>query len=346
MATLKDVATLAQVHPSTVSRVLRSTENLPISAVTRQRIIDAAAELDYHPDQRARALRLGKSNTVGLIIPDISNPFFAAMAQSIEEESHNAGYMLMVCVSNEEQEKEINFVSNLTSRGIDGLIIAPVQDSYAHLVRLKKKKYPFVLIDRCFDEFETNAVISDNEAAAFDAMEHLVKLGHQRIAFLSGRPTVYTIRKRLAGYTQAVKVFGLDSDSALVSEGGFTFEQGYEGCLKILSLPNRPSALLISGNRITFGALKAIVEKGLKIPDDISLIGFTDSIVTPYLISPLTAITHPLRDMGARAFNLLLQHMDAKERLPFSRIVVETRLVLGASTAPLKNNINLEINSH
>ncbi|MBN1466131.1 LacI family DNA-binding transcriptional regulator [candidate division KSB1 bacterium] len=339
MATLKDVAFLAQVHPSTVSRVLRCSENLPISAETRQRIMAAAIELDYHPDQRARALRLGKSNTIGLIIPDISNPFFADIAQSIEQECHKAGYMLMVCVSNEDQEKEINFVNNLTSRGIDGLIIAPVQDSYAHLVRLKKKNYPFVLIDRCFEEFETNAVISDNEASAFDAMEHLVKLGHRRIAFLSGRPTIYTIRKRLAGYLHAVNVYDLDRTPELISNGGFTFEQGYKECLKILSLPEPPSALLVSGNQITFGALRAIVETGLKIPEDISLIGFTDSIVTPFLVSPLTAITHPLRDMGARAFALLLQHMNAKERLPFSRIVVETKMLPGASTAPINEKM-------
>jgi len=305
MATLKDVAALAQVHPSTVSRVLRSTENLPISDNTRRRIMDAVKELDYHPDQRARALRLGKSNTVGLIIPDISNSFFANIAKSIEEESYNAGYTLVVCVSNEDQEKEVHFVNNLTSRGIDGLVIAPVQDSYSHLVRLKKKKYPFVLIDRCFEEFETNAIISDNETSSFEAVEHLVNLGHKRIAFLSGRPTIYTIRKRLDGYLNA----------------------------------QPPTALLISGNRITFGALKAIVEKNLKIPDDISIIGFTDSIVTPYLISPLTTITHPLRDMGIRAFQLLLQHMNSRETLPFSRIVVQTKMVLGASTASVNGKL-------
>ena len=339
MATLKDVAALAQVHPSTVSRVLRSTENLPISDNTRRRIMDAVKELDYHPDQRARALRLGKSNTVGLIIPDISNSFFANIAKSIEEESYNAGYTLVVCVSNEDQEKEVHFVNNLTSRGIDGLVIAPVQDSYSHLVRLKKKKYPFVLIDRCFEEFETNAIISDNETSSFEAVEHLVNLGHKRIAFLSGRPTIYTIRKRLDGYLNAMKTFNLDSDPDLVSKGGFTFDQGYKECLKILSLPQPPTALLISGNRITFGALKAIVEKNLKIPDDISIIGFTDSIVTPYLISPLTTITHPLRDMGIRAFQLLLQHMNSRETLPFSRIVVQTKMVLGASTASVNGKL-------
>lgn len=335
MATLKDVAALAQVHPSTVSRVLRSTENLPISSETRQRVLMAAKELDYQPDQRARALRLGKSNTIGLIIPDISNSFFSNIAKSIEEESYKAGYTLVVCVSNEDQEKEIHFVNNLTSRGIDGLIIAPVQDSHHHLIALKNKKYPFVLIDRCFDEFETNAVISDNAAASFEAMEYLANLGHHRIGFLSGRPTIYTIRKRLEGYLNAVNKFQLDQDPNLVNGGGFTFDEGFEASLKLLSLPTPPTALLVSGNRITIGAIKAVVEKNLRIPDDISLIGFTDSIVTPYLITPLTTIKHPLEDMGERAFNLLLQHITIKEKLPFSRIVVQTKIVHGASTSPV-----------
>ncbi len=279
MATLKDVAALAKVHPSTVSRVLRSVENVPITEETRKRVIAAAKSLDYQPDQRARALRLGKSNTIGLIIPDISNPFFAEIAKSIEQESYDSGYTLVVCASNEDQEKEIDFVHNLISRGIDGLIIAPVQDSYEHLVDLKKRNYPFVLVDRCFDEFETNAVVSDNEAAAFEAMEYLKDLGHKRIGFLSGRSTIYTIRKRRQGYQKAVDLFGLDKDDALVSAGGFTFEEGYSETLKMLSLAHPPTALLIAGNRITFGALKAFVEKGLTIPDDISIIGFTDSIV-------------------------------------------------------------------
>ena len=333
MATLKDVAALAKVHPSTVSRVLRGLENVPITQETRKRVVAAAKTLDYHPDQRARALRLGKSNTIGLIIPDISNPFFADIAKSIEQESYTAGYTLVVCASNENQEKEIDFVHNLLSRGIDGLIIAPVQDRYDHLVDLKKRNYPFVLIDRCFDEFETNAVISDDEIAAYDAVEHLKDLGHRRIGFLSGRSSIYTIRKRRQGFVHAVDSFGLDNDPSLITRGGFTFEDGYAETLRLLSLPVPPTALLVSGNRITIGALKAIAERNLAIPQDISIIGFTDSIVTPYLVCPLTTITHPLQEMGRRAFQLLLDNLKTKESLPLSRIVVNTKMSIRKSTS-------------
>ena len=335
MATLKDVAALANVHASTVSRVLRGVENVPITEETRKRVAAAAKSLNYQPDQRARALRLGKSNTIGLIIPDISNPFFADIAKSIEQDSSEAGYTLVVCASNENQEKEIDFVLNLISRGIDGLIIAPVQDSFEHLVELKNRNYPIVLIDRCFEDFKTNAVISDNEAAAFDAVEYLKEFGHLRIGFLSGRSSIYTIRKRLQGYQNAVDLLDLDSDEALVSAGGFTFEEGYAETMEMLSISNPPTALLIAGNRITFGALKAIVELGLSIPTDISVIGFTDSIVSPYLVAPLTTISHPLQQMGSRAFRLLLNNLNAKEHLPTSKIVVKTTMhVRGSVAAP------------
>jgi len=333
MATIKDVAALAKVHPSTVSRVLRGVENIPITEDTRKRVRAAAKSLNYQPDQRARALRLGKSNTIGLIIPDISNPFFADIAKSIEHDSFLAGYTLVVCASNENQEKEIDFVHDLISRGIDGLIIAPVQDCHDHLIDLKKRDYPFVLIDRCFEEFEANAVISDNEAAAFDAVEYLKELGHKRIGFLSGRSTIYTIRKRRQGYLNAVNLLHLDNDEELISRGGFTFEDGYVETLAMLSRPNPPTALLVSGNRITFGAIKAILELGLSIPKDISIIGFTDSIVSPYLISPLTTISHPLQQMGSRAFRLLLNNLDTKEKLPVSKIVVKTTMNVRNSTA-------------
>ena len=325
-ATLRDVAALAGVHTSTVSRVLRGKENLPIASETRQRILDAAKKLNYQPDQMARALRLKKSNTIGLIVPDISNSFFAEIARSIEAESYQAGYTLVVCNTNEDQEKEIRFVNNLISRAIDGLIIAPVQDTDLHIRELKNKKFPFVLIDRCFEDLETNFVIGDNEEAAFNAMAYLTKLGHRRIGFLSGRQNIYTIRKRLEGYKRAVAEFGLCNGTDLISGNSFTFESGYEAVQKLLGLANPPTALLLTGNIISIGAIKAITDRGLRIPNDISIIGFVDNVLSPYLFCPLTTISHPLEEMGQMAFAILLEHMQSKETRPHAKIVVKTQL--------------------
>jgi len=331
-ATLRDVAALAGVHTSTVSRVLRGKENLPIASETRKRIQDAAKKLNYQPDQTARALRLKKSNTIGLIIPDISNSFFAEIARAIEAESYQAGYTLVVCNTNEDQEKEIRFVNNLVSRGIDGLIIAPVQDTDRHIRELKNRKFPFVLIDRRFEDLETNFVIGDNEEAAFNAMCYLNQLGHRRIGFLSGRQNIYTIRKRLDGYKRAVTQFSLCNGADLVCGESFTFESGYAAMQKLLDLPNPPTALLLSGNTISIGAIKAILDRGLLIPDDISIIGFVDNVLSPYLFCPLTTISHPLDEMGKKAFAVLLDHMQSKETRPNAKIVVKTQLNKRSST--------------
>ncbi len=334
---------MAGVHPSTVSRVLRGKENIPIPEATRQRIKKAAQDLKYLPDERARALRLGKSHTIGLIVPDISNVFFAEIAKSIEISSFKAGYTLVFCDSNEDQEKEVHFVENLISRGIDGLIIAPVQDSADHLFELKERNYPFVLIDRCFEDMEANAVISDNEDAAFKAVAHLAGLGHKRVGFLSGRQIIYTIKKRLVGYKKAVEEYALEKNEALICGNGFTFESGYEATLEILSLPNPPTALLISGNIITLGAIKAILEKGLKIPEDISMIGFTDNIISPYLVCPLTTVSHPLQEMGKKAFDLLIKHIEAKDHLPCTEEIVKTQFIVRTSTGRVLSDLEVAL---
>ena len=336
--TLKDVAAKAKVHPSTVSRVLRGSEHVPISSETRKRILKVAKELNYHPDKMARALRLRKSNTIGLIIPDISNPFFSEIAKSIEKQSFEHNYSLIVCSTNEDQEKEIRFVNDLISRGIDGLILAPVQDKSEHIQVLVEKQYPFVLIDRRFNNFSTNAVISDNAEAAYNAVKILDSYGHKRIAFLCGRQNIFTIQKRLKGYNKALTEFNLCTDSNLVSGGGHTFESGYEATKKLLNIDPPPTALLVSGNMISFGALKAIYEKKLLIPDQISIIGFVDNILTPYLFAPLTTVSHPLDEMGKKAFLLLRDHMESKDKLSHTIITVKTILTNRNSIGPLKEN--------
>jgi LacI family transcriptional regulator len=290
------------------------------------KIFAAAKELNYQPNQTARSLRLKKSNTVGLIVPDITNPFFARISRAIEMCSFETGYTVIVCNTDEDQDKEIHFMNELLSRRIDGLIIAPVQDCIDHIRGLREKKFPFVLIDRFFDEMEANAVVSNNEDSAYEAVSYLTNLGHKRIAMIKGRKSLYTIQKRLAGYQRAVCDLHTDNDADLITGDGFCLEDGYEAALKILNLPKRPTAILVSGNLVTVGALKAIMEKGLKIPDDVSVIAYADNVFSPYLIVPLTTISHPLQEIGTRAFNLLKEHMESESSLPFSKIVIQSQL--------------------
>lgn len=330
--TIKDVAKLSGFHPSTVSRVIHGKENVTISHKTRTRILRAVKELNYQPDQTARALRLKKSNAIGLIIPNIASPYFSTLAKVFDRVSSEHGFSLLVYDTIEDQVKEIEAVNDLISRGVDGLIIAPVQESDSHIRDLCQRDFPFVLIDRCFDEFETNAVICNDEEAAYDVIGYLSKLGHKRIGFVSGRQNLYTIKKRLAGYKRALLDFNLNSEPDIIIGGYPALESGYESALELLSFPEPPTALLISGSVITIGVIKAVMEKGLSIPNDIALVGFTDSIYSPYLVCPLTTVSHSVEKIGNAAFNLLHQALKSKEQLPFRKIKVDTTFNIRKST--------------
>ncbi|MFZ1290244.1 MAG: LacI family DNA-binding transcriptional regulator [Melioribacteraceae bacterium] len=332
--TLKDVAAYVGVHPSTVSRVLRGKENLKISAKTHDKIIKAVKELNYIPDFTARALRMKKSFTIGLVVPDILNPYFARIARRIEQLGFEKRYTVIVCNTDEDQEKEILYLNQLISRGVDGIILAPVQDSKDHLVDLIEKKIPFVLVDRIFEDFNVDAVITNNAESVIKAVTHLVKLGHSRIAFLRGQKNIYTIKNRLAGYKQALKDFDLKLNENYIVGEGFEFEHGYEATLKLLELPELPTAIVSSGgDLVTLGAIKAILEKGLSIPKDISLIAFFDSLYSPFLSTPLTTITHFRQKIGEKAFKLLLKQIESNKQNSPKTICVDTKFEIRKSTA-------------
>ncbi len=337
-ATLKDVAKLCAVHPSTVSRVIRGKENIPISPETREKILEAVKNLNYQPDQTARALRLKKSNVIGLIIPNFSSPYFSSIAKIMELECSKQGYTLIVCDTNEEQEKEIRAVNDLSSRGVDGLIIAPVQECDYHIRELAIKKFPFVLIDRCFDNIETNAVICNDEESAYNAVVHLINLGHKKIGFISGRPNLYPVIKRLSGYKKALQDHDLALQEKYIAGVNPTLEDAFNSAQLLLNLPVAPSALIISGSIITLGVLKAIIEKKLAIPKDISIIGFTDTIYSPYLICPLTTVTHSIKEIGTKAFELLLHNIINEDNPSHSKVTIRAEFFIRGSTT--QNNSN------
>ncbi len=331
-STLKDVAAIAKVHPSTVSRVLRNVENLKISENTKERIFSAIKELNYQPDQTARALRLKKSFTIGLIIPNISSPYFSGIAKSLDEACSQEGYTLIISDTNENQEKEIKAVKDLYSRGVDGLVIAPVQDSDEHIKELIERDFPFVLIDRDFEEYDTNAVICNESESAYNAVKRLIELGHTSICFVSGRINLYPVIKRLEGYKQALKDHDLQIDENVICSSIPTLEDAYKSALKLLRLESPPTAILISGTIITLGVLKAILEEGKSIPKDLSVIGFTDTIFADYFANPISSVSHAVDEIGIHSFELLHKHITASDGIPKSKIVVETGFVDRNST--------------
>ncbi len=308
-STLKDVAARAGVHPSTVSRVLRGKENIPISKATKDRIYAAVRELNYHPDKTARALRLRRSDAIGMVIPNIASPYFSGIARTIDTLCNAAGFSLMIFDTNENQEKEIRAVDDLTSRGVDGLIVAPVQEEDKHIRDLVRENFPLVLVDRHFEDIATSAVICNDAESAYGAVKRLAELGHQRIGFVCGQPNLYPVVKRLEGYKKALSDLGLPFSETFVSVGDATLESAYRSAHSLLSLSQKPTAFLISGTITTLGAMKAIFEKGLRIPADVSILSFTDTVYAPFLRVPITTIHHPVEEIGRLAFALLEEQM-------------------------------------
>ena len=330
--TLKDIAAICGVHPSTVSRVLRGKENLRVSEEMRHKIFSLAESLNYRPDQIARALRLKKSNAIGMIIPNISSPYFSGIAKVVDKLCSQLGYTLVICDTNENQNKEINAINDFYSRGVDGMIIAPVQESDFHIRDLVEKKFPFVVIDRCFNDFKTNAVISNDEECTYHAVTHLANEGHQVIGFVSSRANLYPVLKRLDGYYRALRENGLCDKKELVRIGNHTLKSGYHSMMQLINLSTPPTAIIISGTVITLGVVKAIMEQGWSIPKEISIIGFTDTLFAPYLVCAITTVTHQIEKIGKAAFKLLHKHLDSLKPLAYTQIVVDMNFNLREST--------------
>lgn len=331
--TLNDIAERAGVSVSTVSRVLnKKAGKYRISADTEERIIKTARDLKYRPNQIARGLRLKKTNTLGLIAPDVSNPFFAHIIKRVQNVAHGMGYSLIVCNTDENLDQEIEHVNLLYRNRVDGLIAMPVGQEYAHFYEWLEKGRPLVLLDRCFDEIDAGMVVVDNYTGAYEAVEYLIGYGHARIAFIQGLPGTYTNNARLKGYRDALQAHGLAPDADLVVGSDFRQENGYMEMKLLLSLDEPPTAIFASSDLITLGALQAIYEEGLSIPEDISLLMFDDFDFAPYLKCPLTAVRQPKELMGEMAVKMLVEDLK-NPKAGGKRIVLKPKLVVRNSVA-------------
>ncbi len=328
-ATLQDIAERAGVSISTVSRVLNDKgKAFRIARDTRERIERTARELNYRPNQLARGLRLKQTNTIGLVAPDIANPFFAFLIKRIQNLAHDRGYSLIVCNTEEDLEQEIQHVNLLWRKRVDGLVAMPVGQESAHFLDWMQKGIPIVLLDRCFDDLSVDSVVVDNHTGAFEAVDYFIKAGHTRIAIVQGLPDTYTTNERLRGYLEAHERHGVPVDRDLIVGGDFRRHNGFVETKLLLNLPTsrRPTAIFATSDLITLGALQAIYDERLDIPDDISLIAFDDFELAPFLRCPLTAVQQPKETMGEIAVKLLLDQIQHPGRNG-QRIQLKTNLV-------------------
>ncbi len=334
--TIKNIAERAGVSISTVSRVLSGkAKKYRISEHTEKDVIRIAKNLNYAPNQLARALRLRRTNTIGLIIPDISNPFFSSIARFIELESRKAGFSVMICDSEEDSEIERDSIKILGMRKVDGMIICPVGKESKYISAIVKQNVPVVTVDRYFPELDLAYVVSDNYHGSIDAVNHFIENGHQKIAFIQGLTDSSVNKDRLRGYKDALRMNGIPLSDTMVVGDSFGEQSGYIGAKFLLNRSERPTAIFAGGNLISFGAMRAIAEENLSIPDDISIIAFDDQAFSGYLSTPMTTIGQKKEEIGKISIKLLLNQMNLESTTEQTGIMVPTELIVRKSVKKL-----------
>lgn len=334
--TLKSIGDKFGVSVSTVSRILSGkAEQFRISKKTTDAITAEADRLGFSPNQIASSLRTRKTLTFGLIIPDISNSFFAAIARHVEMEAKKRDYFIILCESQENTNIEIDSTRLLQGRSVDGLIISPVGQIGEHLSELQAKGTPVVLVDRYFPDIDLPFVTSDNRKGARDAVTHLIDMGHTRIACIKGLPSS-TANDREEGYREALEERGIDIDESLIVGDGFDENNGYTETKLLLQNSNKPTAIFSQGNLITFGVMRAMAEEGLSVSDDISIVSFDDYHYADYLSVPLTAVAQSTEVIGQVAVKLLFAQLDANHSKPAKGVFLPTKLIQRESVKNLR----------
>jgi LacI family transcriptional regulator len=338
--TLKEVAESAGVSISTVSRVLRNqASRFRIKDETVETILNVAKELEYKSDNLKDNYQFQNSYTIGLIVPDISNPFFSTIAQRIERESRKLHYLIVLSDSLRDITLEKESVRLLRYRNVDGFIIAPVGTESTHLNRLVEDGIPVVVIDRYFKDVKCPYVISDNYKGAYEATNYLIEMGHRDIACIQGMPENSVNNDRVNGYIDALESHSIEVNNLFILGDSFTEYNGYVNTKILLNRKNKPTAIFTLNNFISIGAYRAILEEGIVIPDDISFIAFDD--YQPYmsiLIPPLTAIKQQNEEIGHIAFQLLMNQINPSTKSDTENIVLPTKLIIRKSVKDISNN--------
>lgn len=330
MASMGDVAKRAGVSIATVSRVLNN--NGKVNSETRSRILKAIKDLKYQPSRVAKRLRSKSvsSHLLGVLIPDIKNPFYVEVLEGIEEVAYNNNYALIMCNFGQDEKKEKMYLDILQSEAIDGLIAAPASEDDVQLKKMVIEGLPIVCVDRGLKDIDVDVVLVDNESGAYNAVEFLAKSGYQRIAHISGLLSIPSSRHRVIGYKRAMANNGLPIYDELIVHGDSKMQSGIELCEKLLDLPLPPDAIFTGNNLITLGALEVIHRRGLKIPEDVAIVGFDDMFWASSLNPPLTAVRQPAREIGKRASELLIQRIENPDRSSI-KMILNTKLMKRSS---------------
>ncbi|GGU79626.1 LacI family transcriptional regulator [Pseudomonas laurentiana] len=331
MATIKDVAALAGISYTTVSHVLNKTR--PVSEQVRLRVEAAITELNYVPSAVARSLKARSTATIGLLVPNSVNPYFAELARGIEDACERNGYCVILCNSDDNPKKQRNYLRVLLEKRIDGLIVASVGEDGDLLESLSTVCTPMVIVDRALEGVEADLVRIDHEQGAYMATRHLLELGHRDIACINGPADTSVARMRLAGFTRALAEAGVSVGENRVVDSDFTGFGGYGAAAKLLG-GNRPSAIFAANDMIGIGVLRAAAERSICVPSELSVIGFDDIQLSQYVYPALTTVGQSIRELGEIAVERLLHRISGSTGGAVEQRIVTPSIVVRESTAP------------
>lgn len=335
MLTIRDVARLADVSIGTVSAVINGKSG--VSDKLAERVRRAMEALDYHPNQVARSLKVRQTNTIGMIIPDVTNPFFADVMHGVEGEARRNNYSVIFCNADEDPELERRQLSMLFSRRVDGVLLAPT-DSHAAHDRLINRRFPLVFFDRIPAGFSGTAVVTDNFEASHQAARYLIGLGHRRIAIITGRLNLSNGLQRLEGFRRGLQEADLPFPQAYLRCGEFQLDTAHKCGLELMQLPEPPTAVFCCNNKMTLGLMRALGELRIVCPERVSVLGFDDFDWAVNFSPRLTTVAQPSYQMGKRAVELLLSklhgHKENSGADHSTIITLKSELRVRDSTAP------------
>ncbi|MGP8244193.1 MAG: LacI family DNA-binding transcriptional regulator [Bryobacteraceae bacterium] len=331
--TMRDVARLAGVSVATVSAVING--GTKVSQLRSDRVRQAMEALDYYPDQVARSLKVGKTGVIGMVIPDITNTFFPEMIRGAEDVARRHGYSVILCDSSEDPAQESLLLNTLFSRRVDGVLMA-CSDASAAYDRLMRRRFPIVFLDRIPRGLNHSAVSTDNVGAGCEATHHLIQLGHERIAFITGRLGLSPHAGRLEGFRRAMQAANLPIRESYLCPGDGQIETGTRIGTQLLRMETPPTGIISSSHNMLLGLMRAIAQIGLSCPSDVSVVGFDDSAWSMHYTPRLTVIAQMADEIGKTAVEMLLQKMrepEGETRQP-DMVLVPAELRVRDSTCP------------
>ncbi len=329
MTTIREVAKKAGVSPTSVSHVVNNTRF--VSEDIRERVLAAMRELNYRPNALARSLRRGETHTLGLILPDSANPFFAEVGHAIEAAAFALGYSVILCNTDNDEAKEHLYTEVLENKQLDGIIFVGAGEDRESISELVKNGLPLVVVDRDMGNLGLDIVTTENYQGGFLATQHLLSLGHQIIGCITGPSNITPSADRVTGYRAALQQAGHPVNESLLVRGDFHAPSGHSAALQLLQLTPHPTAIFVCNDMMAIGALRAASQLGLSVPEDVAIVGFDDIELASYISPSLTTVAQPKLEIGQLAVKLLFERM-GDPSLPPRHTVLSTTLVIRESS--------------